>query len=262
MKRSDTFFYFMAGTGVVTLLLIIVPLIQLLLAPSGKSLVAAALDGEVTGAIWLSIKTSVLASMACAFLGLPLSYILARFSFPGRNAVEAILDLPIMIPHPVVGIALLSIISEHHPVGKIFAAIGLKLIGTQWGIVLVLTFVGLPFFIRSTREGFEGIPQRLEKVSRSLGASPLKTFIRVLLPLSWRSILAGFVMSTARGISEFGAVVIIAYHPKIAPVLIFERFENFGLKHSQPVSVLLVMVTLILFLALRMLTVRNRNAAT
>jgi molybdate/tungstate transport system permease protein len=129
--------------------------------------------------------------------------------------------------------------------------------GSVTGIITVLTFVGLPFYINTVKDGFESISPRLEKVSRSLGASMWSTFLRVTFPLAWRSMVIGLIMCTARAISEFGAVVIVAYHPMIAPVMIYERFEAYGLKYSQPVAVWLVLVCLSLFLVLRILTLRR-----
>ena len=117
--------------------------------------------------------------------------------------------------------------------------------------------MGIPFYINTAKHGFEGISQRLEKVSRSLGASMFSTFFRITFPLAWRSMVIGIIMCTARAISEFGVVVIVAYHPMIAPVLIYERFEGYGLKYSQPVAVWLVAVCLVLFLVLRILTLRK-----
>ncbi|MBE9547244.1 MAG: ABC transporter permease subunit, partial [Proteobacteria bacterium] len=118
----------------------------------------------------------------------------------------------------------------------------------------VLTFVGMPFYVNTVKNGFEAISPRLEKVSRSLGASMFSTFARITFPLAWRSMLVGIIMCSARAISEFGAVIIVAYHPMIAPVLIYERFEAYGLKYSQPVAVWLVFICLLLFLVLRVLT--------
>ena len=133
--------------------------------------------------------------------------------------------------------------------------------GSVTGIVVVLTFVGLPFYVNAVKNGFEGISPRLENVSRSLGASMFSTFFRITFPLAWRSMLIGIIMCSARAISEFGAVVIVAYHPMIAPVMIYERFEAYGLKYSQPVAVWLVTICLSLFLILRILTLRNKRKA-
>ena len=101
---------------------------------------------------------------------------------------------------------------------------------------------------------------RLEKVSRTLGASPWQAFFRISLPLAWRSILAGSIMMWARGISEFGAIIILAYHPMIASTLIFERFESYGLAYSQPVAVLLIIICLIVFVGLRTIVYRGEKS--
>jgi molybdate/tungstate transport system permease protein len=129
--------------------------------------------------------------------------------------------------------------------------------GSVTGIITVLTFVGIPFYIHSAKSGFEAVSPRLEKVSRSLGASMTSTFVRITFPLAWRSMLIGIIMCSARAISEFGAVVVVAYHPMTAPVLIYERFEAYGLKYSQPVAVWLVLVSLVLFFLLRVLAIRK-----
>jgi molybdate/tungstate transport system permease protein len=133
--------------------------------------------------------------------------------------------------------------------------------GTVTGIVTVLTFVGLPFYVNTVKTGFETIPVRLENVSRSLGASLTKTFFRVTFPLAWRVMLVGIIMCCARAISEFGAIVIVAYHPMIAPVMIYERFTAYGLKYSQPVAVWLILVCLVLFLLLRVFSLPKEKKA-
>ena len=130
--------------------------------------------------------------------------------------------------------------------------------GSVTGLVVVLTFVGLPFHINAVRTGFQAVSERMENVSRSLGASLAQTFFRVTFPLAWRSILAGMIMCLARAISEFGAVVIVAYHPMTAPVMIYERFTAYGLKYSQPVAVWLIVVSLLLFVILRIISAKAR----
>ena len=132
------------------------------------------------------------------------------------------------------------------------AEAGIRFMGTTTGIVAVMLFVGLPFFINAAKAGFEGVPVRMEKVGRSLGATPAGAFFRITLPLTWRSIVVGVIMCMARAISEFGAIVIVAYHPMVAPVMIYERFTAYGLKYSQPVAVWLILVCLLLFLLLRL----------
>ena len=256
MKR-EPFFWISVSCGIVIMAFILLPLIQLLTSPSVGMLKETIGDRDVARSIWLSIYTAGLAALISFFFGTPLAYLLARHDFRGKRLVEGIIDLPIAIPHPVVGIAILSVAGKNHWFGQILADIGVRIMGSVTGIVTVLIFVGIPFYLNATKAGFEAISPRLEKVSRSLGASMFSTFARITFPLAWRSMLIGIIMCSARAISEFGAVVIVAYHPMIAPVLIYERFEAYGLKYSQPVAVWLVSISLILFLLLRILTLHK-----
>jgi molybdate/tungstate transport system permease protein len=205
--------------------------------------------------------TAVSAACISFLIGTPLAYLLARFQFRGKHLVESIIDLPIVIPHPVVGIAILSVAGKNHWLGQFFSDVGIRIMGSTTGIITVLTFVGMPFYINSVKSGIEAVSPRIENVARSLGASMWSTFLRVTFPLTWRSILVGFIMCCARAISEFGAVVVVAYHPMIAPVLIYERFEGYGLQYSQPVAVWLVLVCLTLFLVLRVLALHGKKSS-
>ncbi len=256
MKR-EPFFWITVSCGFVIMAFILLPLIELMTAPSLAMLKETIQDKDVVRSIWLSIYTAGLAALISFVLGTPLAYLLARSNFRGKRLVEGIIDLPIAIPHPVVGIAILSVAGKNHWIGQVFSELGIRVMGSVTGIVMVLTFVGIPFYLNATKNGFESISPRLEKVSRSLGASMFSTFFRITFPLAWRSMLIGIIMCCARAISEFGAVVIIAYHPMIAPVMIYERFEAYGLRYSQPIAVWLVSVCLALFLILRILTIRN-----
>jgi len=256
MKRGP-FFWISVSCGLVIMAFILLPLIQLITSPSVEMLRESISDENVVRSIWLSIYTAGLAALISFFFGTPLAYLLARSEFRGKRLVEGIIDLPIAIPHPVVGIAILSVAGKNHWFGQMLAEVGVRIMGSVTGIVTVLIFVGIPFYLNAAKAGFEAISPRLEKVSRSLGASMFSTFARITFPLAWRSMLIGIIMCSARAISEFGAVVIVAYHPMVAPVLIYERFEAYGLKYSQPVAVWLVSISLILFLLLRILTLRK-----
>ena len=256
MKR-EPFFWITISCGLVIMAFILLPLIEMMTGPSLAMLKETIKDKDVVRSIWLSIYTAGLAALISFVFGTPLAYLLARREFWGKRLVEGIIDLPIVIPHPVVGIAILSVAGKNHWIGQLLSELGIRVMGSVTGIVIVLTFVGMPFYLNATKNGFEGISPRLEKVSRSLGASMSSTFFRITFPLAWRSMLIGIIMCSARAISEFGAVVIVAYHPMIAPVMIYERFETFGLKYSQPVAVWLVSICLALFLILRILTLRK-----
>ncbi len=242
------------AASIMVLLFITVPLGEMILQPTMADFVETAQDEEVISSIGLSLSTAAAAAIISCVFGTPIAYLLARSNFRGKKIVESIIDLPIMIPHPVVGIALLSLAGKNHPFGRFLQEMGFRLLGTTTGIITVLTFVALPFYINTAKAGFQTVPKRLEQVARSLGASQGATFFRITVPLTWRHMLTGFIMSMARAISEFGAVVIIAYHPMIAPVLMYERFTAYGLKYSQPVAVWLIVICLFLFILLRVVS--------
>lgn len=235
------------------------PLVNIATAPSPGIIWESLHDGEIMNAVLLSLYTSGTAAVICLILGTPFAYLLARKDFPGKNLVESIVDIPIVIPHPVVGIAILAVSGRNHWFGRILADLGIRIMGSPTGIITVLVFVSIPFFINAAKEGFASVPERLEKVSMTLGASKLSTFRRVTLPLAGRSMLAGTIMSAARALSEFGAVIVIAYHPMIAPVLMFERYQAYGLEYSQPVAFILIAMSLMIFIVLRILTSRKRR---
>lgn len=257
MRKKEPFFWFTLACGTFIVAYILLPLIELITSPSISDLWESLKDKDMVRSIWLSVYTAGSAALISFLFGTPLSYFLARHEFRGKRFLEAVIDLPIVIPHPVVGIAILGIAGQNHWIGQIISELGIRVLGSVTGIVAVLTFVGLPFYIHSAKNGFEAVAPRLEKVSRSLGASMSSTFLRITFPLAWRSMLIGIIMCSARAISEFGAVVVVAYHPMTAPVLIYERFEGYGLKYSQPVAVWLVLVCLALFFVLRILTLRK-----
>jgi molybdate/tungstate transport system permease protein len=260
-SKTNPFFWLAAFSSTVIVAFILFPLVEMVSQPSLDSLVETISDRDVVYSIWLSICTSGTAALISLVFGTPFAYLLARHQFYGKKFLETVIDLPIMIPHPVVGIAILSIAGRNHWLGKAMQQIGIEVMGTFTGLVTVLTFVGLPFYVNTAKAGFEAIPERLENVSRSLGATMTETFFRVTLPLGWRSMVVGMIMCTARAVSEFGAVVIVAYHPMVAPVMIYERFTAYGLKYSQPVAVWLIFVCLLLFLLLRLFSSPAKKAA-
>lgn len=260
MTRREPFYWVSISCGIMVLAFILLPLVEMLTAPSGAMLKETLKDKNVINSIWLSVYTALAAAGISFVIGTPLAYVLARSRFRGKHLIESIIDLPIVIPHPVVGIAILSVAGKNHWLGQFLSDLGVRIMGSPTGIITVLTFVGMPFYINSVKSGIEAISPRLENVSRSLGAPMWSTFLRITFPLAWRSVLVGFIMCCARAISEFGAVVVVAYHPMVAPVLIYERYEGYGLRYSQPVAVWLILVCLTLFLILRLLALPRKKA--
>ncbi len=248
-----------AALGGVVLLFIVAPLAGMFLSVGKAELSDAATDPEVTASVWLTLGASMLATLAAALGAIPFAWIMARKDFPLKRLVNGIVDLPIVIPHSAAGIALLGILAPGTPIGSLGERLGVSFVGGIAGIMAAMAFVSVPFLVNAARDGFEAVPERLEQAALNLGASPLRVFLTISVPMAWRSIVSGLVLMWARGMSEFGAVLIIAYHPMTTPVLIYERFGAFGLKYARPVTVLFVGLCLVFFIALRMIAGRRSN---
>lgn len=235
------------------------PLLRTVTSSNPLVLWQTIMDEEVRASIILTFYASLIATVIAFVCGIPLAYLLARVDFPGKWLIEGIIDVPIVVPHSAVGIALLMVFGRRTLLGKFFSIFRLKFVSAAPGIVIAMLFVSLSFLVNAAREGFEAVDPRLERVSRTLGASPWRTFWTISFPLAWRSILSGTVLMWARGLSEFGAVVILAYHPMVAPVLLYERFESFGLNYSRPVATLMILICLFTFAILRMTAARKER---
>lgn len=254
MRQFGKYQLFIVFLGGLVLLFIIAPLAGMFLATSPKEFIETATEKEVAESIWLTLWTSMLATIIFAIAAVPFAWLLARKNFPLKRLVLAIIDIPVVIPHSAAGIAILGFISRDSVIGKIGEQLGISFVGNPAAIVIAMAFVSIPFLINAARDGFEAVPEKLEKTALNLGASPLRVFFTISLPLAYRSVLSGLIMMWARGMSEFGAVVIVAYHPMIAPVLIYERFGSFGLSYARPVAVVFICVCLLFFVLLRMLS--------
>jgi molybdate/tungstate transport system permease protein len=249
-----------AALGGLVLLFIVAPLAGMFVNCSPGELAATAKEAEVRGSIWLTLWTSMAATLLFAVAAIPFSYLLARKNFPLKGLVTGIIDLPIVIPHSAAGIALLGVLSRKSFFGGIAGKLGIGFVGSSAGIMAAMAFVSIPYLINSARDGFSAVDERLEKAALNLGASPLRVFLTISVPLAQRSILSGLILMWARGMSEFGAVMVIAYHPMITPVLIYERFGAFGLKYARPVAVIFIGVCLVFFIALRILAKERKVA--
>lgn len=239
--------------GSVILLFIVAPLAGMVLATRFPELSVAAADREVLRSIRLTLEAALSATVVCTLFGIPLAYLLARNEFPGKSVLLAILNVPIVIPHSAAGIALLTLFGRRSILAGVVPGWGRGFVGTAVGIAIAMAFVSVPFLLNAAYAGFTAVPDRLEKVGRTLGASPVRVFFTIALPLAWRQVLSGMILMWARGISEFGAVIIIAYHPMTTPVLVFQRFNDFGLPYARAASVLLIIVCLVIFTVLQLL---------
>ncbi len=249
---------FTAGLALI-LLFIVAPIVGMVIKTPLPRLFETIEDAEVRNSILLTVISSIIATLLIAVISLPAAWMLARKSFPLKRLVLGIIDLPVVIPHTAAGIALLGMVSRDSALGQFASSLGVNFIGHPAGIVMAMAFVSLPFFINSAREGFASVPQRFENAALNLGISPLKVFLTISVPLASRHIVSGAVMMFARGMSEFGAIVILAYNPMTTPVLIFERFSSFGLQYARPVALLFILISIALFLLMRLLTKEPEN---
>jgi molybdate/tungstate transport system permease protein len=258
--KFNAFYLIFALAGTALLVFIILPILSTLFSVDIRSLGETLLDRETQASLWLTFYAAAWATLLAFLLGVPLAYLLARIPFRGKQWVEGLINLPIVIPHTAAGIALLMVFGRQTYLGAILAKIGISFVDRVPGIVVGMLFVSLPYLVNGSREAFELIDPELERVAETEGASRWQAFAHITLPLAWRGIAASALMMWGRGISEFGAIIILAYHPKVIPVLVYERFNGFGLEAAQPVAVLLIVASLLVFVIVNSLVnPRNRK---
>ena len=251
-----------AAIGASVLLLFLTGPTALLVAKGGTAGISGLFsDAELQRALAVTALGATCATLIAAGLGTPLAWILARRRMRGASVIDAVLDLPLLIPHPVAGIALLLALGRGSPMGDALLAIGLRVVGSPAGIVCAMLFVGAPLFVSAAREAISRVEPRYEAVARTLGDSAWTCFRRVTLPLARRGLLAGAVVTWARAVSEFGAIVILAYHPRVASVLAYDRFTSAGLGGALPVAAILVILSTLPLVLLRALSATSDAAS-
>jgi molybdate/tungstate transport system permease protein len=245
--------------AILIMIFILVPLLRLIffINPQTASVIA---EKSVIISIWNSISLSFLTAVIAFIFGVPMAFLLSKKKFGKvQTPVETIVDLPLSIPHTVVGIALLFIIGRKEMIGTLFYNIfGFQMTGTRLAIVIAMLFVSLPYTIDSAKEGFKKIDPSLEKVAMTLGAPVSSIFRTIYLPLNKSAILSGFLLTWARAISEFGAVVILAYYPLTAPVKIYQAFNEYNLSTSGAIAAYLLVISLGIFLTFRFVAVDRK----
>ena len=261
-KKIDIISLVFIFLGGLLLLFIIAPLVGMFLTTAPIHIFDAAKETEVQQSIWLTIITSIASTLIFSIAAIPLAYLLARKNFALKKLVLGIINIPVIIPHSAAGIALLGVISRDTLLGRIAGSLGFSFINCPAGIILAMAFVSIPYLLNAAIDGFINVPERLEKVALTLGACNTRVFLTISLPLAWRNILTGLIMMWGRGLSEFGAVIIIAYHPMVTPVMIFERFNSYGLQYAKPVTVLFICICLLIFILMNLISRKNKNAET
>lgn len=198
------------GLILLFLLFITVPLVSLFTRVTPADFVTALSSPLALDALWLSAVTATFSTIVVVILGTPLAYVNARHSYRGRDIVDTITDLPIVLPPTVAGLALLVAFGRNGLIGQYLNIFDVQIAFTTIAVVIAQIFVASPFYLRQARSSFEAIDPNYEAASRTLGATPLQTFFKVTLPLATGSLLSGVVMTFARALGEFGATLMFA----------------------------------------------------
>ena len=254
---KNLFLYGLIFLSIIILFFLSIPLLKIIFCNDLKILIETLKQKDVINAIWLSLKISLWATLFVLITGLPLAYIIARYDFFGKSIIEALIDIPIMIPHTAAGIALLMVFGRG-TLAEMFEIVGIKFVDTEFGIMIAMMFLSSTFLINGAKEGFKKVDVKLEKVARSLGANPLQVFLRISIPNAKKDIINGCLMMWGRGLGEFGAVIILVYHPMTAPVLIYDRFNSYGLNYSAPVAAIMIIISILIFLIVRIINNKLR----
>ena len=205
----------------------------------------------------LTFGASLIAALINVVFGLLVAWVLVRYRFPFKKVVDAFVDLPFALPTAVAGITLAAIYSKNGWMGRFLEPMGIKVAYTQLGVLVAMTFIGLPFVVRTVQPVLEGLEPELEEAAVSLGASRWQIFRRVLLPPLYPSLLTGFALAFARALGEYGSVVFIAgnmpMHTEITPLLIITKLEQYDYKGATAIAVVMLVASFTMLFVINLL---------
>jgi sulfate transport system permease protein len=214
-------------------------------------------DPRALASYRISFGASLIAALINLVSGLLVAWVLVRYTFPGRRLVDSLVDLPFALPTAVAGIALTAIYSSHGWVGRYLEMIGIKAAYSPLGIVIALTFIGLPFVVRTVQPVLEDLDKDMEEAAASLGANRMQVFARVILPAIWPAALTGFTMAFARAIGEYGSVVFISgnmpMRTEITPLLIITKLDQYDYAGATAIAVVMLVVSFVMLLGINLL---------
>jgi sulfate transport system permease protein len=213
----------------------------------------------------LSFGASLIAAALNVVFGGIVAWVLVRYKFPGKRFIDALVDLPFALPTAVAGITLTALYAQNGWIGQYLAAWGIKVAFTPLGVVVALTFIGLPFVVRTVQPVLEEAERELEEAAASLGAPPLQTFTRVVLPTIVPALLTGFALAFARATGEYGSVIFIAGNlpmvSEITPLLIISKLEQYDVAGATAIAVVMLVFSFILLLTINLLQAWTRKRA-
>ena len=247
-------------------LIVLLPLGALIAKASSLGLAglwAVAMEPRVLAALKTTFGVAFAAALIDVVFGAIVAWTLTRYRFPGRRLADALVDLPFALPTAVAGIALASLYAPNGWLGAPLAAIGVKIAFTRWGILVALTFVGLPFVVRTVQPLIAELDKELEEASATLGAARWQTLLRVALPPLVPALLAGLALAFARGVGEYGSVIFIAgniaYVSEIAPLLVIVKLEEYDYAGATGVAAIMLAVSFAMLLTINLLHAWSRR---
>jgi sulfate/thiosulfate transport system permease protein len=249
-------------------LLVLIPLAGLFLKSATISwprFYAAVTDPQVVASYKVTFGASLVAAMINAVFGLVVAWVLVRYKFPGRNLIDALVDLPFAMPTAVSGIALTTIYASNGWIGRWLEPLGIEVVYTRLGIVVALTFIGLPFVVRTLQPALEDMDAEIEEAAASLGATRRQTFLLVILPMILPALLTGFALAFARALGEYGSVIFIAGNlpmkTEITPLLIVTKLEQYNYAEAAAIAVVTLAASFVVLLFINLVQWWSRRYA-
>ena len=209
---------------------------------------------RVVASYRLTFGASLIAALINAVFGLATAWVLVRYTFPGKKIIDALVDLPFALPTAVAGIALTAVYSSNGWIGGFLESNGIKVAFTPLGIIVALTFIGLPFVVRTVQPVLQDLEAETEEAAASLGANRWQTFVKIILPAIWPALLTGFALAFARAIGEYGSVIFIAGNvpmvSEITPLIIITKLEQYEYASATAIAVVMLVISFLLLFAI------------
>jgi sulfate/thiosulfate transport system permease protein len=247
-------------------LVVLLPLAGLVLKTASlgwADFLAIATGPRTLAALKISFGLSLAAACINSVFGLLVAWVLVRYDFPGRRLLDAFIDLPFALPTAVAGISLAAIYAPNGWIGRLLAPFGLQIAYTPLGILVALTFVGLPFIVRTVQPVLQDLDRDAEEAAATLGAGRLRTIATVVMPMLLPSLIIGFALALARAVGEYGSVIFIAgnipYVSEIAPLLIVIRLQEFDYAGATAIATVMLAIAFLLLLAINLLQAWTRR---
>ena len=247
-------------------LIVLIPLSTLVMKTAGMGIdkfLDTILQARVVHGYLVSFGAALVAAIINSIFGLILAWILVRYNFPFKRFIDGIIDLPFALPTAVAGISLTTLYSENGWIGKVLSSFGIKGSFSIFGIIVALTFIGIPFVVRTIQPVLEDLDNQYEEAATMLGASRIKIFFKVIFPEIAAPLLTGFGLAFARGVGEYGSVVFIAGNipmkTEIAPLLIMSKLEQYDYNGAAAIALVMLCTSFLILFAINVIQLRNNK---